>query len=201
MKGRGSPAQVEGAEKGRGARSEILANVATATEGAAVGDTSERGCGAAAAGGCEFFSSDLFGEPMAAPAKRGRKRHQPSAAMADQVAQLRAEGCSIDVTSRAVGVSRNTLFRHYAAALGSRSQAGLCFADPGEAAQYPRPALGRPRHVPTIATSARVRELVGEGANLTAIAAAIGIAPQTLQRHYRRELQLLGGNQDGRNRA
>ena len=117
--------------------------------------------------------------------------------MQARVAELRAAGLAIKQIAKQVTLNVNTLYRHYAEQLGSRSQAGRRYADPVEAARMPRPALGRPRHQPTIATSATVRQLAADGASLTAIAAAVGVTVPTLRRHYGRELRAANSTRQG----
>lgn len=58
----------------------------------------------------------------------------------------------------------------------------------GEPVQPGRGRSGRPRHVPTDSTRARVAELRGEGLSLPLVAAAIGISVPTLQLNYPVEL-------------
>ncbi len=60
--------------------------------------------------------------------------------------------------------------------------------------------IGRPRHEPTYATRARVREMAAQGLYQADIAAEIGISAPTLCRHYQAELdaspQIIGGQND-----
>ena len=152
----------------------------------------------------EFFSFcahsgevDLFGHAVAPPKRPGRRRHVPTDARRAEVASLRDEGLPIWRIAELVGLSKCTLYVHYAAALGSRSNAFLRFASAEELARHPRPVRGRPRHQPTIATSAMVRNLAAQGASLTSISAAIGVTVPTLKRHYARELRAMKSARPG----
>ncbi len=58
----------------------------------------------------------------------------------------------------------------------------------GEPVQPGRGRPGRPRHLPTPATRARVAELRAEGLSILAIAEEIGVSQPTLQLNYPTEL-------------
>lgn len=58
----------------------------------------------------------------------------------------------------------------------------------GEPVQPGRGQSGRPRHVPTQSTRARVAELRGAGLSIARIAAEIGISHPTLMLNYPAEL-------------
>ena len=139
---------------------------------------------------------DLFGEPSS-PRRggRGRRRHVPTHGLQHQVRALRADGLSIAAIAKAVGLGRSTLFRHYSLELGSPSMGCLLFVDADNAARFETLERGRPQHVPTAALRCLVANLASQGRSLAAIAAATGLAPQTVQRHYAPELQSAPGLQ------
>lgn len=193
--GAGLPLMREGRRKARGLRSRNAGDLAGA-------DGVPTEAGEMVASAPEFVSFnehphptvqeltlDLFGM-LTLPRQKpvSRNRHKVSPTSQARVAELRTRGLSIAAIARETGLSRCTLFRHYSEQLGSKSLARLRFADPSEAASYPRPERGRPCHVPTIASSALVRELVDQGKSLAAIARSLGISGPTLHRHYRREI-------------
>lgn len=119
----------------------------------------------------------------------------PTHGLQHQVRALRADGLSIAAIAKAVGLGRSTLFRHYALELGSPSMGCLLFVDADNAARFATLERGRPQHVPTAALRCLVANLASQGRTLAAIAAATGLAPQTVQRHYAPELQSSPGLQ------
>lgn len=87
---------------------------------------------------------------------------------------MSAEGVPVAAIAKAVGLGRSTLARHYAALLKPL-------------------ARGRPRHVPTAELRSIVLKLAMERQSLSAIARAVGLAPQTVQRHYAPQLETVAG--------
>lgn len=190
----------DGSKKDRRGRSQKVGCVAPATGAVSAAGQVEIG----PVGECEnsrtFFSLpptfvlDLFGEPISPRLGTcGRRRHTPRAETMARVAELRAEGRTIAEIAVLVGLSETTLRTHYAPQLGSASLACLRFASPAEASRFGPPVRGRPRHCPTDRVREQVRDLVRSGASVAAIAGAVGIAPQTLRRHYADELSARPG--------
>lgn len=106
--------------------------------------------------------------------------------------ELRRQGLSLAAIAAELGIGRNTLARHYASEVGSQSMLRVTLAN-GECQQHGSPMpCGRPTHKPTAETRAHVRRLVAESVKVAAIARALGIAPQTLAKHYPQELRPIG---------
>lgn len=114
---------------------------------------------------------DLLGErPEPVRQRGGVPRHVPTAETMLKVNELRAEGKTQVDIARALGISVNTLARHYF---------------PSKVAH---PPMGRRRHHPTSATREVVRRAVERGMIQPTIAKLLGISVPTLRLYYRSEL-------------
>lgn len=128
---------------------------------------------------------DLFGEKVDHRNRRpGRKRHDPDPKMRAKAKNLRLQGLSQAEVAKEMGLHVNTLLRHYAFEVGSKSLAALRYVDPEDAAGMSSQRVGRPRHVPTDSARILVRTMSAKGVSLSQIAAVVGVALQTLKRHY-----------------
>lgn len=133
---------------------------------------------------------DLFGEPIGEPRRVGRAGHVPTAESRARIRSLRAQReprLSIDQIGQIAGLSRSTLFRHYADEIGSPSRAAFCRSGepPSGASRLPR---GRPRHTPTSAQRRMVAAMHRAGDTQPKIADRLGITVPTLVLNYADEL-------------
>ena len=60
--------------------------------------------------------------------------------------------------------------------------------EPKQRRRATRPGEGRPPHVPDDESRAKVKFAIGLGASEDAVARRLGIAPKTMRKHYRKEL-------------
>lgn len=119
--------------------------------------------------------SDLFMvQPEPFRKRAGRKPHVPSLEQRLIANELNAAGSTWPTIAGALGVSVNTLARHYFAS---------------DLAKRPK---GRRCHSPTPARRKIVLRAVLGGMTLEAVANLIGVSLPTLRLHYRSELRPVG---------
>lgn len=123
--------------------------------------------------------------------RSGRPAHEPTEASRAQVRKLIGAGSAIVAVAKAIGLSAPTLRAHYAeeilAARPQKSFAGEEFQEAG-----PRPGrerAGRPEHVPTDESRARVEELVAFMPQWQ-IAQVLGISEPVLRDRYAEQLAI-----------
>lgn len=115
---------------------------------------------------------DLFEARQDGPRRRvGRKAHVPTLEQLLLANEMKASGATWPDITRALGVSKSTLARHYF---------------PSDGANPPK---GRRRHTPTPARRRIVRRATLGGMRPADVAKLIGISVPTLRLHYRDELQ------------
>lgn len=114
---------------------------------------------------------DLF-EARPEPSRKrvGRKPHVPTREQMQLAHQLKASGATWPTIAQALGVSLNTVARHY-------------FPN-----TLPNPPKGRRRHAPTPATRKIVRRAILGGMPMAKVAKLIGVSAPTLRLHYDNEL-------------
>ncbi|MEL7737514.1 hypothetical protein AAG614_03965 [Citromicrobium bathyomarinum] len=133
---------------------------------------------------------DLFGDPLGEPRRVGRAGHVPTAEIRAHIRSLRAQReprLSIVQIGQIVGLSRCTLFRHYADEIGSQSRAAF-YRSEGQASGAARLPRGRPRHTPTSAQRRMVAAMHRAGDTQPKIADRLGITVPTLVLNYADEL-------------
>ena len=125
----------------------------------------------------------------------GRPEYKPTDEQRALVRRLRADGTSIGDVAKAVGISRNTLRKHFGAELEAKpapldQQLELAGAHPAKAIvveEAPRP--GRPEFEPTQRQRDDVKLWASDDWTEDRMAAQIGISRNTLRKHFADEIQ------------
>lgn len=125
----------------------------------------------------------------------GRPEYKPTDEQRALVRRLRAGGTSIGEVAQAIGISRNTLRKHFAAELESRAapveqQLELGGAHPAKAIVVEEPAKpGRPEFEPTQRQREDVKLWASDDWTEDRMAAQLGISRNTLRKHFADEIQ------------
>lgn len=125
----------------------------------------------------------------------GRPEYKPTDDQRALVRRLRAEGQPIGDVAKAVGVSRNTLKKHFAAELDSKpapveQQLDLGGAHTATAIVVEEPGKpGRPEFEPTQRQRDDVKLWASDDWTEDRMAAQLGISRNTLRKHFAEEIQ------------
>lgn len=125
----------------------------------------------------------------------GRPEYKPSDEQRALVRRLRGAGTSIGEVAKAVGVSRNTLRKHFGAELETRpspveQQLELAGSHPAKAIVVEELAKpGRPEFEPTQRQRDDVKLWASDDWTEDRMAAQLGISRNTLRKHFAEEIQ------------
>jgi len=120
----------------------------------------------------------------------GRPEYKPTDDQRALVRRLKTEGKSIGAVAQAIGVSRNTLRKHFAEELKVEPPAEqqLALGGAHQVVEIPRP-VGRPEFEPSQRQRDDVRLWAADDWSEERMAQQLGIARETLRKHFADEMQ------------